>query len=209
VAFISDARRAALSQWFAEPKVKRSELQFAATTEDLQRAVTSGSLVLIEGSRLGELAGHRVREELLPSGESEVVNLGAVVEMALAALPATSRSALRQAFANPRVWSVKRLAHVAGVSTRQLVRQFRVAGFAVPPKDILLAARLATAQALLRGPRVQGTSDLARACGWVDVRSLRAALRCAGLPSVASLAAVADGHATVSDLVGCLAVKRT
>jgi transcriptional regulator GlxA family with amidase domain len=129
-----------------------------------------------------------------------IADPGAAIEAWLAAMPVATRGALRQALAAPRAWSVKRLANTAGVSPRQLVRHFYAAGCRASPKDVLLAARLAAAQALLRDPRPLSTVQLAHACGWVDIRSLRAALRRAGLPSVSALAHVAQGHATVSDL---------
>ncbi|MGQ0643544.1 MAG: helix-turn-helix transcriptional regulator [Gemmatimonadaceae bacterium] len=208
VAFISDGRRGALSQLLAERTwLKTDALLFAATADDLERAVTSGSLVLVDGSRLPELtSARRVREAVRAAHDhAPHIELGETVATWLQRLPAPTRAVLHQALRAPRAWSVKRLAHEAGVSTRQLVRQFRVAGLGVSPKGILLAARLAAAQALLRGPRVPTVTDLSRACGWIDVRSLRAALRRAGLSSISGLTFVADGKATVSDIAARIA----
>jgi hypothetical protein len=71
----------------------------------------------------------------------------------------------------------------------------------VQPKDLLIAARLLAAQALLRGPRRPTARELSHACGWVDARSLRAALRRAGLPSIPALAHLALCRASLSDLL--------
>ncbi|MGH7713663.1 MAG: hypothetical protein ACREOG_20435 [Gemmatimonadaceae bacterium] len=206
VALISDSRRAALSQLLAERTLLPSEvLLFAADTDELKRTVTSGSLVLIEGSRLGELAASpRVRDASGPARDrvvAPVVELGGIVDEWLARLPSPTGAALREALRAPRAWSVKRVAHAAGVSTRQLVRHCHRGGCTVAPKDLLLAARLAAAQTLLRGPRTVTNSDLAHACGWVDARSLRSSLRRAGLQSSAALAQICHGRATVSDIV--------
>jgi len=206
IAFISDGRRAALGQLLADNMwLRDAAVHFATTPADVERAVTGGSLVLIDGTRLAELAAaRRVRESAVAArGELLPVQAGAAVEQALARLPVRTRLALEDAFGRPRSWSVKRLAHAAGISTRQLVRQLRNAGFAVSPKDLLLAARLAAAQLLLRGPRVLTTRELAHACGWVDVRSLRSALRRAGFDSVALLRS-ASGSSTVSDIAARL-----
>jgi transcriptional regulator GlxA family with amidase domain len=108
----------------------------------------------------------------------------------------------------PRLWSVKRWAHVAGVSPRQLVRQCRAAGFVAVPKDILLAARLASACALLRSGHTLSLPELARACGWVDVRSFRGALRRAGFSSPAALAQLTTTQGTLGALLERLSTRR-
>ncbi len=176
-------------------------LLFAANSEELKRAVTNGSLVLIEGSRLGELAASgRIREGPTAADAKPTLELGYAIEIWLSRLPARTRDAFHQALSDPRAWSVKRVAHAAGVSTRQLVRHCRNTHSALSPKTVLLAARLVAAQALARAQRVRTSAELARACGWVDVRSLRAALRRAHLDSVAALILASNGRATVSDM---------
>ncbi len=189
----------------------RSEgLLFAANTDELARSVTSESLVLIEGSRLAELAavGRAVGGGGGPTprygARVPAIELGEPVDSWLSRLPGATRRVWHEALGAPRAWSVKRVAHAAGVSTRQLVRQSHLAGCAVPPKDLLLAARIASVQTLLRGPRPVSALELARACGWVDTRSLRAALRRASLSSVAALAQMGACRATVSDVAARL-----
>ena len=186
-------------------------LQFAATTAELARSVTSESLVVIEGSRLGELAAvARAWGPQLHSGARvSPIERGEQVDSWLSRMPATTREAWRQALGAPRAWSVKRVAHAAGVSTRQLVRQCHRAGCPVSPKELLLAARIAAMQVLLQGPRPASVLDLARACGWVDARSLRAALRRAALSSVTALAQMGACRATVSDVAARLERSRT
>ena len=186
-------------------------LQFAATTAELARSVTSESLVVIEGSRLGELAA--VARGGGPQSHSGArvspIERGEQVDSWLSRMPATTREAWREALGAPRAWSVKRVAHAAGVSTRQLVRQCHRAGCPVSPKDLLLAARIAAMQVLLQGPRPATMLDLARACGWVDARSLRAALRRAALSSVTALVHMGACRATVSDIAARLERSRT
>jgi len=191
--------------------VRSGGLQFAATTAELARSVTSESLVVIEGSRLGELAAFaRGGGAQSHSGTSvSPIERGEQVDWWLSRMPATTRSIWQDALTAPRAWSVKRVAHAAGVSTRQLVRQCHRAGCTVSPKDLLLAARIAAMQALLQGPRPASVLDLARACGWVDARSLRAALRRVSLSSVAALAQLGACRATVSDVAARLDRSRT
>jgi len=209
VALISDGRRGALSRLLAERTSLHSEaLLFAANSDELKRAVTSGSLVLIEGSRLGELAASgRVRE--YPTASDAPQELGAAVDAWLSGLPARTRAAFHQALSDPRAWSVKRVAHAAGVSTRQLVRHCQHTQAGPSPKTVLLAARLVSAQAQVRSGRVRTSAELARACGWVDVRSLRAALRRAELESVSALILVSNGKATVSEMVSRITGSHT
>lgn len=186
-------------------------LQFAATTAELARSVTSESLVVIEGSRLGELAAF-ARAVTAPSycgARASAIERGDQVDWWLSRMPATTRAVWQEALGAPRAWSVKRVAHAARLSTRQLVRQCHRAGCTISPKDLLLAARLATMQPLLRGPRHPRVLDLARACGWVDARSLRAALRRASLSSLAALAQLGACRATMSDIAARLDRSRT
>ncbi|MEW5917625.1 MAG: hypothetical protein AB1762_14565 [Gemmatimonadota bacterium] len=204
VALISDGPRAALARLLTEQLAPHpGTVLFASDTEELSRAVTAASFVLVEGSRLGELTARgRVREgPHSAAGRALVGELGEVVLACLDRLPGSTASAWRGALHAPRAWSVKRVAHAAGVSTRQLVRHCAAANCVVSPKLLLLAARLAAAQTLLQGPRSLNAAVLARACGWVDARSFRMALRRAGLTSVRSLQELSGGHATVSDLV--------
>ena len=209
VALISDSRRGALSRLLAErTSLHSGALLFAADSDELRRAVTNGSLVLIEGSRLGELAASgRVRES--PTAADAPQELGAAIEAWLSGLPARTRGAFHQALSDPRAWSVKRVAHAAGVSTRQLVRHCRHTRASPSPKTVLLAARLVAAQALAQSQRVRTSVELARACGWVDVRSLRAALHRAHLDSVSALILVSNGRATVSEMVLRIAALHT
>jgi AraC-like DNA-binding protein len=218
VVLVSDARRDAVARLVAERSSQRpgivgrqqiagrvapgapNAVVFAATSADLVRWVTHDSLIVIEGSRLAELSG---------TPPSVGADTGARLAAVLLRLPARTRAALAAAVATPRAWSVKRLAHEAGVSTRQLVRQCRAAGCALPPKDILLAARLAAAQRQLRGAPRPTVVALAHACGWIDARSLRAGLRRAGLGSVSALAHMGDSVATVSDVLERLERLRT
>lgn len=206
VALVSVGRRAAVAHLLAErASLPSSALVFATTTAELARSVTSESLVVIEWSRLGELATV-ARAAADPECGAHVtpIERGEQVESWLSRMPARTRQAWHDALGAPRAWSVKRVAHAAGVSTRQLVRQCHRAGCAVPPKDLLLAARIAAVQVLLRGPRRASVVDLAHACGWVDARSLRAALRRASLASIAALAHIGACRATVSDVAARL-----
>jgi hypothetical protein len=173
---------------------------FAADGADAARSVTRESFLLIDAARLGEL-GAISRGVVGEAQPGSSVELGGEVDAWLRRLPARTQAALREALGAPRSWSVKRLAHGSGVSTRQLVRQYHAAGCPVQPKDLLTAARLLAAQALLRGQRRPTARELGQACGWVDARSLRAALRRAGLPSVAALAHLALCRASLSDLL--------
>lgn len=202
VALISDGRRGALSRLLAErTSLHSGALLFAADSDELRRAVTSASLVLIEGSRLGELAATgRVRESPPATDATLLLELGSAIEMWLSHLPTRTRAAFYQALSDPRAWSVKRVAHAAGVSTRQLVRHCQLTHPKMSPKTVLLAARLVSAQTLLRAQRARTSAELARACGWVDVRSLRAALRRAQLDCVSALAQLDNGRTTVSDM---------
>lgn len=219
VALVSDARRDAVARLVAERSSQRpgvagrqkiagrvastvsgESVVFAATSAELARWVTRDSLVVIEGSRLGEVTGGAAATPW-PGGR---IDTGARMAALLERLPARTRDAVAAALAAPRAWSVKRLAHEAGISTRQLVRQCRAAGCALPPKDILLAARLAAAQRALRGTPRPTVAALAHACGWIDARSLRTALRRAGLGSVAALAHMGDAVVTVSDVLNRL-----
>lgn len=181
-------------------------LQFAATTAELARSVKSESLVVIEGSRLGELAAvaRGAGAQSHSGARASPIERGEQVDWWLSRMPATTRKVWQDALGAPRAWSVKRVAHAAGVSTRQLVRQCHRAGCTVSPKDLLLAARIAAMQTLLQGPRPTSVLDLARACGWVDARSLRAALRRASLSSVAALVQMGACRATVSDVTARL-----
>lgn len=201
VALISDGNRRALSNAFFEGGALAGSMVFAANAEELNRAVTHASLVLIEGSRLAELAPRSVREGQSVSGRAVVGDLGDVVRACLDRLPPATAAALRSALHAPRAWSVKQVAHAAGISTRQLVRHCAAANCVVPPKSLLLAARLVAAQRLSSGPRALNVTALARACGWVDARSLRVALRRAHLGSLAALRELSEGRATVSDMV--------
>ena len=201
VALVSENRRLAVAQMLAHRvAIRPGSMVFAADGAEAARSFTSESFLLIDGSRLHEL-GAVARGIVGESHPGAGVELGAEVEAWLQRLPVRTQTALRDALAAPRSWSVKRLAHNAGVSTRQLVRQYHAAGCPVQPKDLLTAARLLAAQALLRGPQRPTARDLGRACGWVDARSLRAALRRAGLPSVAALAHLALCRASLSDLL--------
>lgn len=200
VALVSDSRRAALAQLLTQRDASRpSVVVFAADGAEAARSVTDESFLLVDASRIAELSP--VSRGLVGEPWPASADLGAEADAWLARLPPRTVAALHDAIAAPRASSVKRLAHSAGVSARQLVRQFRAAGCPVQPKDLLIAARLLAAQALLRGPRRPTVRDLANACGWVDARSLRAALRRAGLPSVAALAHLAACRASLSDLL--------
>jgi hypothetical protein len=209
VALVSEGHRQALSHFFAErAAIPAGMLVFAADTHELNSAVTQATMVLIEGSRLAEFAAARgVREGQLHASRATVGELGEGVRSCLDRLPPATAAALRTALHTPRAWSVKRVAHAAGVSTRQLVRHCAAAKCVVSPKSLLLAARLVAAQGLLRGPRTLNAASLARACGWVDARSLRVALRRAQLGSISALREVCDGRANVSDIVIRLARK--
>lgn len=201
VALVSDNRRLAAAQLLAQRVALRPDsMVFAADGAEAARRVTSESFLLIDVARISEL-GAISRGVVGEPQLAPVVELGADVEAWLQRLPMRTQTALRAALAAPRAWSVKRLAHSAGVSTRQLVRQYHAAGCPVQPKDLLVAARLLAAQALLRGPRRPAARELGHACGWVDARSLRAALRRAGLPSVAALQHLALCRASLSDLL--------
>lgn len=205
VAWVSDSRRAALVSLLAQRNAPLSGVVFARDGTDAARSVTSESFLLIEASRLAELGGlgRNLVGEPAPRAD-----YGAEVETWLTKLPPRTQQAVRDALSVPRAWSVKRLAYEARVSTRQLVRQFHAAGCPVQPKDILSAARLTTAQALLRGGRRPTVRELAHASGWVDARSFRAALRRAALPSVAALEQLAHGRASLSDVVARIHAKR-
>ena len=201
VALVSDSRRAAVAQLLAQRvALGPGSMVFAADGADAARSVTSDAFLLIDAARLGEL-GAISRGMVGEPQQGPGVELGGEAEAWLQRLPPRTQAALREALTAPRSWSVKRLAHSAGVSTRQLVRQFHAAGCPVQPKDVLIAARLLTAQALLRGSRRPTARELGSACGWVDARSLRAALRRAGLPSVAALEHLALCRASLSDLL--------
>ncbi len=200
---MSDGRRAALSQFLAErPAAPAASLLFAANTDELARAVTSGTLVVIDGSRLRELSSGGGG---YAAPNSSSVEPGELVHGWLQRLPPATRGAFQRALSDPRAWSVKRVAHASGVSTRQLVRHCRRAGCTVPPKDLLLAGRLAAAQRLLQARGRVRASELTHASGWVDGRSLRSALRRAGLASPAELAEYRQGRATLSDFIARLA----
>jgi len=201
VALVSDGHRVAVAQLLAQRVTMRhGAMVFATDGADAARSVTSESFLLIDASRLGEL-GAIGRGMVGESPSGPRLDLGNEVEAWLQRLPARTQGTLREALAAPRSWSVKRLAHNAGVSTRQLVRQYHAAGCPVQPKDLLIAARLLFAQTLLRGARRPTARELGQACGWVDARSLRAALRRAALPSIAALAHLAQCRASLSDLL--------
>lgn len=208
VALVSDSRRTAVTQLLAQRvTMRQGAMVFATDGADAARSVTSESFLLIDASRLGELGA--IGRGLV--GEPRVgpsVDLGSEVEAWLQRLPPRTQAALREALAAPRSWSVKRLAHSAGVSTRQLVRHCHAAGCPVQPKDLLIAARLLAAQTLLRGPRRPTARELGHACGWVDARSLRVALKRAALPSVAALAHLALCRASLSDLLARISQKK-
>lgn len=203
VALVSEERKPALALLLSPRAPIVASAVFAADSHELRRVVTTGSLVLIEGRRLAELVTvGGVSQAMFPRTDlAAPLDVGDTVRRWMAALPGQTAAVIHEAMLTPRAWSVKRVAHAAGISTRQLVRHFHHAGFAVPPKDLLLAARLAAAQRLAKGPQGATAYKLARACGWVDARSLRVALRRVGLRSVSALANVSDGHATVSDFV--------
>ena len=199
VALISEERRAAISQLLAERTDARGQgpgqsLLFAANTDEISRVVTGSSLVLVEGSRLSELAAG-IREGPAPT------RTGELIQRWLDRLPSASRTAFAEALRNPRAWSVKRVAHRSGISTRQLVRHCRAAGWALSPRDVLLAARLVAAQDVMRQARTPRVTHVAHACGWIDARSLRAALRRGGFGSLNELAKFQSGAASVSEFV--------
>ncbi|MGQ0540109.1 MAG: hypothetical protein ACT4R6_14295 [Gemmatimonadaceae bacterium] len=208
LALVSDGRRAAVARLLTSGRDSTVQpVLFAEDVQELSRALSGDALVLLDGRRMDELAATMVRFPGRDAMRGPRLELGEGIERWLLQQPRRTAMAWREALGYPRAWSVKRVAHSAGVSTRQLVRQSRRAGHELPPKDLLLAARIASVAVAARSnPRIS-VAELAHSGGWVDARSLRAALRRIGIGGLAALAACDDVR-TVSAAAVLLARRR-